>query len=299
MPACSGARWRCSACRATASKQHAFQGVGCFLIAAGACWAWVCCGFGCVFGFASRGRDSPRRATPFSCACCKKRKQKKHAPAARIPFAGAKGQPAVLRRGAVPRNSLRAARFAQTDAASQITKRVCPSAHAPAPRPALLGTARRGLKPHAGHRCARPPTRRRCAPRSPGRAQRWPVSSPPPFRLRLGRGGGGVACAKSRMLRGLTRCGCLSEARSAQRVASSAAHPASVSPQVCPVAQRRGRRLRGAFLCLLSCRATRKEVARRGESRPREARPQKASKQPKTLSRKAHKATQTVALASG
>ena len=40
----------------------------------------------------------------------------------------------------------------------------------------------------------------------------------PPFRLRLGRGGGGVACAKSRMLRGLTRCGCLSEARSAQRV---------------------------------------------------------------------------------
>ena len=124
----------------------------------------------------------------------------------------------MLGRGAVPRNSLRATRCVQTDAASQITKRVCPAAHAPAPRPALLGTARRGLKPDTGHRCARPPTRRRCAPRAPGRAQRWPVSSPPPFRLRLGRGGGGVACAKSRMLRGLARCGCLSEARSAQRV---------------------------------------------------------------------------------
>ncbi len=48
-----------------------------------------------------------------------------------------------------------------------------------------------------------------------GRAQRWPELSPPPFRLRLGRGGGGVACAKSRLLRELTRCGCLSEARSA------------------------------------------------------------------------------------
>jgi hypothetical protein len=75
--------------------------------------------------------------------------------------------------------------------------------------------------------------------------------------------------------------------RSAQRAASSAAHPASVSPQVCPVAQRRGRRLRGAFLWVLSCRAARKYLARRGESRPRETNPPHASKQPQTQSQKA------------
>jgi len=152
------------------------------------------------WGFEGRGRDSPRRATPFSCSC-KKRKQKKHAPAARIPFAGAKGQPAVLGRGAVPRNSLRATRCVQTDAASQITKRVCPSAHAPAPRPALLGTARRGLKmtraiaalgpQHAG--AAR---RARQAERSDGPCRLHPLSG----------------CA---------------------------------SPQVCPVAQRRGAQTAG------------------------------------------------------
>ena len=124
----------------------------------------------------------------------------------------------MLGRGAVPRNSLRATRSVQTDAASQITKRVCPAAHAPAPRPALLGTARRGLRPDTSHCCARPGARGAQRLRVWGRAQQWPVSSPPPFRLRLGRGGGGVACAKSRMLRELTRCGCLSEARSAQRV---------------------------------------------------------------------------------
>ncbi len=66
--------------------------------------------------------------------------------------------------------------------------------------------------------------------------------------------------------------------RSAQRAASSAAHPASVSPQVCPHAQRGGRRLRGAFLWVLSCRAARKYLARRGESRLREANPQQKTK---------------------
>ena len=78
------------------------------------------------------------------------RVQEKEAKEARpccpYPLRFAAGQPAVLGRGAVPRNSLRATRCVQTDAASQITKRVCPAAHAPAPRPALLGTARRGLK---------------------------------------------------------------------------------------------------------------------------------------------------------
>ena len=73
------------------------------------------------------------------------RVQEKEAKEARpccpYPLRCAAGQPAVLARGALPRNSLRATRCVQTDAASQSTKRVCPAAHAPAPCPALLGFA--------------------------------------------------------------------------------------------------------------------------------------------------------------
>ena len=43
--------------------------------------------------------------------------------------------------------------------------------------------------------------------------------------------------------------------------------PPVAAPQVCPVAQRRGRRLGGVFFASFLARA-RKEVARRGESRP-------------------------------
>jgi len=50
----------------------------------------------------------------------------------------------MLGPGVVPQNSLRSSNSAQTAAASQITKCVCPSAHAPTPGPALLGAASRG-----------------------------------------------------------------------------------------------------------------------------------------------------------
>ena len=50
----------------------------------------------------------------------------------------------MLGPGVVPMNSLRSSNSAQTASASQITKCVCPSAHAPTPAPALLGAASRG-----------------------------------------------------------------------------------------------------------------------------------------------------------
>ena len=52
--------------------------------------------------------------------------------------------------GVASRNSLRSSNSAQTSATSQITKCVCPSAHAPTPAPALLGAASRGGE--RGHR---------------------------------------------------------------------------------------------------------------------------------------------------
>ena len=62
-----------------------------------------------------------------------------------------------------------------------------------------------------------------------------------------GRLWGGMG-ARAPMLRDLTRRGCPSGAR--QRKASSAAHPATATAQVCPFAPRRGRRLRVAFSLL-------------------------------------------------
>ncbi len=75
------------------------------------------------------------------------------------------------------------------------------------------------------------------------------LRSSTPFWLRLRRGVCGVSMrVGARMLRHLTRRVCPNGAR--QRAVSYAAHPASAPTQVCPFAARRGRRLRGAFLCL-------------------------------------------------
>ncbi len=116
--------------------------------------------------------------------------------------------------------------------------------------------------------------RKRHALRKLGRAQRWPewmsgcldIRLPPllaaPAAGRL-RGGMGVGAP---MLRELTRRSCLNEAR--QREVSSAAHPATDTPQVCPFAQRRGRRLGVAFLLgTFLWRSKEKYLARRGDSR--------------------------------
>ena len=137
-------------------------------------------------------------------------------------------------------------RFVQTTAASLITKHARFDAHA-APRPALLGTARR-----------EPATRAIAALGSVPRAERSDGPCvPTPLRLRLRRGDCGVSMGvEAPMLRNLTCRSCLNEAR--QRVVSSAAHPASSATQVCPVAQRRGRRRGARFFCLLFLRAQEK-----------------------------------------
>jgi hypothetical protein len=87
-----------------------------------------------------------RRRTYFLLRRQKKVGKEKATPSLRPPYAlsGERGQPAMLGSGVVPQNSLRSSNSAQTAAASQITKRVCPSAHTPTPVPALLGAASRG-----------------------------------------------------------------------------------------------------------------------------------------------------------
>ena len=195
------------------------------------------------------------------------------------PFAALRATCDARTEGA-PQNSLRATRSVQTTAASQCTKCVCPSAHARTPCPALLGTRRREPKNRHPHgpllRCAAlGPVSRAQAPRAAqagpsaamARVAVWMFGSPPllaaPAAGRL-RGGMGVGAP---MLRELTRRGCLSGAR--QRRASSTAHPATAPPQVCPVAQRRGRRLGVAFLLgTFLWRSKEKYLARRVDSRP-------------------------------
>ena len=120
------------------------------------------------------------------------------------------------RSGGAPQNSLRAARSVQTAAASQCTKCVCPTAHARTPCPALLGTPRRepATGPPHGPSLRSAPSARAQAPRAalsrPNAAMArmavgllgcwavgllgcWAVGLPPPFCMRLGRAGGGVA----------------------------------------------------------------------------------------------------------
>ena len=148
---------------------------------------------------------------------------------------------------------------AQTTAASQSTMHGHAALPMPAPRPALLGTARGELNPNTGHRCARP--------------QVWLLAGPSVAMARMGfPPPGGCACGAAlsgwrvqrsmHALRQLARGGCLSE-ESAANAASSTAHPASVATQVCPEAKRRGRRRGGAFFCLLFLCVQEKEVRRR------------------------------------
>ena len=207
---------------------------------------------------------------------------KKGRPYCARPFAALRATCDARTEGA-PQNSLRATRSVQTTAASQCTKCVCPSAHARTPCPALLGTRIREPKTdiHTGHcfaalRSAQTRGRKRHALRKLGRAQRWPewlsgcldVRLPHPCWLRLRRGGCGVSMGvEAPMPRELTRRSCLNGAR--QRAVSSAAHPATDRPQVCPFAPRRGRRLGVAFLLgTFLWRSKEKYLARRGDSRP-------------------------------
>ena len=187
--------------------------------------------------------------------CFAKRKSpKKRRPCCACPFAALRATCDARAEGA-PQNSLRAARSVQTTAASQSTKCVCPSAHARTPCPALLGTHRREPRARTSTRAiaalgpcrARGRNRRALLRRS--RAKRWPVwllavgcwlSSPHTIWQRLSRGGFRVAGVPKDTHASCSDSPWLSERR-AQRKASSTAHPATATAQVCPFAQRRGR----------------------------------------------------------
>ncbi len=139
----------------------------------------------------------------------------------------------------------------------------------PAPPPVLRFSARTEGNPGIGYphgpslrsawRCA---ARSACASR--GRAQRWPVGTSKPL----------VAAPAAGWLRGeharRSAHASLTDSPRLSEWSAPARSELRGAPRKRPDAglPRRGRRLWGAFLCLLSCRATRKEVARRGESRP-------------------------------
>ena len=145
-----------------------------------------------------------------------------------------------------------------------------------ASRRSQKGTPKRtSTRAIASLRCARP----RLAGASATRCANWaersdgPCGCPAvrlsiPCWLRLRRGGCGVSMGVAApMPRELTRRSCLNGAR--QRAVSSAAHPATDRPQVCPFAPRRGRRLGVAFLLgTFLWRSKEKYLARRGDSRP-------------------------------
>ena len=224
------------------------------------------------------GRESPGRRGTFLCFA-KEKYPKERRPRCLRPLRFATGQPAVLAGGVRCGTRCALARSAQTAAASQSTKRVCPAAHAP-PRPLRSSAHPEGQgEPniHTGLCFARPSLRSawRLRPRDEAERSNGPngcwlfgCSAVPPLLAapaagRL-RGGMGV---EAPMLRELTRRSCLNGAR--QREVSSAAHPATDTPQVCPFAQRRGRRLGVAFLLgTFIWRSKEKYLARRGDSRP-------------------------------
>ena len=117
--------------------------------------------------------------------------------------------------------------FAQTTAASQLTKRVHAALHAPPRKRCAAGAASRGRETHTGHRCARPgqkPTP------GPSAAMARVGVELPSGRAEKRRAWGGHGEQSMPMHRGLTCCGCLS-AVSAANAASSAAPPQARASQ--------------------------------------------------------------------
>ncbi len=169
----------------------------------------------------------------------------------------------------------------RTATASQITKRVCPAAHPPTPRPALLGAYRREWERLGSSLRSTP---RECQYRrgagalvGPSEAMARacsgsllpvPRSGARAGRMRVG----------ARMPRELTRRGCPNGA--ALQRSEFHGGPACASIAGCPVAQAKGTRAVGApFLCLLSFgEAKESECAAGRTPRPREAVAQQHSK---------------------
>ena len=172
------------------------------------------------------------------------------------------------RSGGAPQNSLRAARSVQTAAASQCTKCVCPSAHARTPCPALLGTRRRepGERTSIRAIAALGPVSRAQAPRA---AKARPSAAMARVDVRLskpllaapaaGRLRGGTRVG-ARVLRELTRRGCLNEAatqRSEFHGAPRNRHAAGLPLRTAKGSQTGGRLFFGDFLLAKQKKVTR------------------------------------------
>ena len=213
------------------------------------------------------------RVTFFRVA--ERKSPKKGRPYCARPFAALRAT-CDARTGGAPQNSLRATRSVQTTAASQCTKRVCPSAHARTPCPALLGTRRRepgertSTRAIASLRCARPrlagASATRCAnwaERSDGPNGCWlfGCSAVPPLLAApaAGRLWGGTRVG-ARVLRELTRRGCLNEAasqRSEFHGAPRNRHAAGLPLRTAKGSQTGGRLFFGDFLLAKQKKVTR------------------------------------------
>ena len=196
-----------------------------------------------------------------------RKEPKKGRPHCLRPLRFATGQPAVLGFGGV---SLELApfHFAQTIASPD------------PPNPALLGASRgaKGAEQPLGPslRSAHSRGRKRHALRGPSRAQRWPewlfgcldVRLSTPCWLRLRRGGCGVSTrVEARVLRELTRRGCLNEAatqRSEFHGAPRNRHDAGLPRSEAQGSQTGGRLFFGDFLLAKQKKVTRSP----GDSRP-------------------------------
>ena len=205
------------------------------------------------------------RVTFFRVA--ERKSPKKGRPYCARPFAALRAT-CDARTGGAPQNSLRATRSVQTTAASQCTKCVCPSAHARTPCPALLGTRRREPRERTSIRAiaALGPVSRAQAPRA---AQTGPSAAMARVDVRLskpllaapaaGRLRGGTRVG-ARVLRELTRRGCLNEAatqRSEFHGAPRNRHAAGLPLRTAKGSQTGGRLFFGDFLLAKQKKVTR------------------------------------------
>jgi len=239
----------------------------------------------------------------LSFASPKESHQRKGDPAVCDPFAALRGNLGCSVTGCTAELAARLRRSAQTTAVTQFTKRVCPSAHAPPRALRAPGASRREPEGHPHGpllRCAALGTVSRAqAPRAaqlgPSAAMArmdvrlfgyWDVRLPTPCWLRLRRGGCGVSTrVEARVLRQLTRRGCLNEAatqRSEFHGAPRERHAAGLPLRTAKGSQTGGRLFFGDFLL-----AKQKKVTRTpGDSRPppsTKARPHPISAPNKTL----------------
>ena len=191
-----------------------------------------------------------RRRSPFLCLA-KERNQRKATPLRVSPTLRFGATCGTQSRGGTAELTSLLRSSVQTTAVSQSTKRMHPAVHAPAPRPALLGTRRGVVEPQRAIAALGPQgagaSRRVCgAVRSDG-----PFGIPP-CGCACGAGLAGWRVQRSmHALRRLTRRGCLNAAPQARSEFCGA--PRKARDAGLPRSAAKGSQTWGRFLCLLSC----------------------------------------------